>query len=123
MSFGALLDLRVQEGRAAARVTPSKGSDMSAEDVDAGIPAAQNFHPEFGYLCPSAQMRRKVRSAALTVLAGMAIAVGTALALVPQLVPPPGDSCRAIAAVGRGGVPSAAALPLTDRPRSRRGGG
>jgi len=111
-----LLDLRVQEGRAAAPVTPSKGSDMSAKDVEAEIPAAQNFHPEFGYLCPSAQMRRKVRSAALTVLAGMVIAAGTALALVSQLVQPPGDgapepSPLSVAAAS----PAAAALPLIDQ--------
>jgi hypothetical protein len=65
---------------------------MSTRDVHAEVPPAQNFHPEFGYLCPSAQMRRKVRRATMTMLAGMLIAAGTALALVPQLVPqPPGD--------------------------------
>src|ERR1700686_522150 len=70
---------------------PSEGSDMSSKDVHAAFPA-QNFHPEFGYLCPSARMRRKLRSAAVTFLAGMVIAAGTALALVPQLVPnSPGD--------------------------------
>jgi hypothetical protein len=84
---------------------------MSTKDVHAAFPPAQNFHPEFGYLCPSAQMRRKVRSAAMTFLAGMVIAAGTALALVPQLVPhSPGD-----------GVPAerplavAAAVPPIDR--------
>jgi hypothetical protein len=65
---------------------------MSTRDVHAEVPPAQNFHPEFGYLCPSALMRRKVRRASMTMLAGMLIAVGTALALVPQLAPqPPGD--------------------------------
>jgi hypothetical protein len=62
---------------------------MSTRDVHAAVPPAQNFHPEFGYLCPSAQMRRKVRRAGMTMLAGMLIAAGTALALVPQLVPQP----------------------------------
>jgi hypothetical protein len=59
---------------------------MSSKDDHAAFPA-QNFHPEFGYLCPSVRMRRRVRSAAITLLAGMVIAAGTALALVPQLVP------------------------------------
>jgi hypothetical protein len=64
-------------------------------DVHAEIPSAQNFHPEFGYLCPSAQMRRRLRRAALTVLAGMMIAAGSALALVAQLGPqPPAEGAR-----------------------------
>jgi hypothetical protein len=68
---------------------------MSSKDVHAAFPA-QNFHPEFGYLCPSARMRRKARSAAMTFLAGMVVAAGTALALVPQLVPlSAGDGVRA----------------------------
>src|SRR5260370_24829664 len=67
-SLSTLFALWVQEGRGAG--TPSEGSDMSAMDVHAEIPSAQNFHPEFGYLCPSPQMRRRVRSAALTVLSG-----------------------------------------------------
>jgi hypothetical protein len=83
---------------------------MSAMDVHAEIPSAQNFHPEFGYLCPSAHMRRRVRRAALTVLAGMMIAAGSALALVPQLVPqPPAEGAREQSA------PSvAAALPSSE---------
>jgi hypothetical protein len=73
---------------------------MSAMDVHAEIPSAQNFHPEFGYLCPSPQMRRRVRRAALTVLAGMAIAAGSALALVPQLVPqPPAEGAGELSAL------------------------
>jgi hypothetical protein len=72
---------------------------MFTKDVHAAIPSAQNFHPEFGYLCPSAQMRRKVRSAAMTVMVGMVIAAGTALALVPELAPqlvahPSGEGAR-----------------------------
>jgi hypothetical protein len=57
---------------------------MSTKDVHAGPPHAQNFHPEFGYFCPSKQLRRKVRSGAMTAGAVMLIVVGTALALVPQ---------------------------------------
>jgi hypothetical protein len=68
---------------------------MSALDVHAEIPSAQNFHPEFGYLCPSAHLRRRVRRATFKVLAGMMIAAGSALALVPQLVPqPPAEGPR-----------------------------
>jgi hypothetical protein len=60
---------------------------MSTRNAHVALPSAQNFHPEFGYFCPSAQVRRKVRSAALTILAGMVIAAGAALALVPEIVP------------------------------------
>jgi hypothetical protein len=70
---------------------PSKGSDMFTKDARAESPAAQNFHPEFGYFCPSARMRRKVRSAGMTLLVGMVIAAGTALALAPQMVSLPPD--------------------------------
>jgi uncharacterized low-complexity protein len=80
---------------------------MSAMDVHAEIPSAQNFHPEFGYLCPSAHMRRRVRRAALTVLAGMMIAAGSALALVPQLVPqPPAEGAREQSALSVPASPS-----------------
>jgi hypothetical protein len=73
---------------------------MSARDDHAEIPPVQNFHPEFGYLCPSPRLRRKVRSAMVTVLAAMAIAAGTLLALVPQLARPPGEqSALSVAAV------------------------
>ena len=84
---------------------------MSTKAVYAKAAPARNFHPEFGYLCPSAQMRRKVRRAAMTLLAGMLIAAGTVLALVVQLVlQPPGDAARRESAL------SAVALLRTDRP-------
>jgi hypothetical protein len=67
---------------------------MSIKDVHAGLPRAQNFHPEFGYLCPSKQLRRKVRSGVMTAGAVMLIAVGTALALVPQPAPQSRDGTR-----------------------------
>jgi hypothetical protein len=90
--------MRVQEGRGAGDV--SKGIDMSSKDVDAAAARTQSFHPEFGYLCPSPQMRRKVRSVVMTVAAGLSIAAGTALALMPQLAPPAsGDGMRAASAV------------------------
>lgn len=53
--------------------------------------SAQNFHPEFGYLCPTATMRRKVRRGAMMVMAGVVIAASTGLALVPRS---PGDGDR-----------------------------
>src|ERR1700736_3395263 len=63
---------------------------------EGGFSPAQSFHPEFGYLCPSAQFRRKARVAVVTLAAGMLIAGGMALALMPQLAPQsPGDGERA----------------------------
>jgi hypothetical protein len=67
---------------------------MSTKDVHAGPPRAQNFHPEFGYFCPSKQLRHKVRSGARTAGAVILIVVGTALALVPQLAPQSRDGTR-----------------------------
>ncbi len=65
--------------------------EMSARDVRADIPPAQ-FHPEFGYFCPSAQLRRKLRRAAMSVFVGILIAAGAGLALISQFVPQaPGD--------------------------------
>jgi hypothetical protein len=93
VNLSTLFTMRVREGRGADDAI--RGSDMFTIGVHAAIPSAQHFHPEFGYLCPSARTRRKLRSAAVTVLAGMVIAAGTALALVPQMVPhPPGDAMR-----------------------------
>jgi hypothetical protein len=75
---------------------------------DGGFSPAQSFHPEFGYLCPSAQFRRKARVVAVTLAAGMLIAGSMALALLPQLAPQPaGDGERAESLV------SAIALPAT----------
>ena len=55
--------------------------------VDAEVPTPESFHPEFGYLCPSARLRRKLRRIVVTVGTGMAIAAGTALVLSAALVP------------------------------------
>jgi hypothetical protein len=54
---------------------------------DGGFSRVQNFHPEFGYLCPSAQFRRKARNAVITLAAGGLISGSVALALLPQLTP------------------------------------
>jgi hypothetical protein len=78
-------------------MTLSQDSRMSINDLPAAMPSAQdfgaqNFHPEFGYLCPSPRLRRQLRKAAMTVLAGMAIAAATAHMLSSVLVPrPPGE--------------------------------
>jgi hypothetical protein len=85
-------------------------------------PSAQNFHPEFGYFCPTPRMRRNFRSAVITILAGLAIAVGAALALSPQLAPqseaarqfatPQVDPAMAVAAAPLAAAP----LNVADRP-------
>ena len=108
MGVSTLSGMRVQEGCGADDVI--RGSDMSTKAVYVEAAPAHNFHPEFGYLCPSAQMRRKVRRAAMTLLAGMLIAAGTVLALVVQLIlQPPGDAGRGASAL------SAVALLPTDK--------
>src|SRR5580704_4327013 len=58
---------------------------------DGGFSRAQNFHPEFGYLCPSARFRRKARNAVIMLAAGGLIAGSVALALLPQLTPQSSD--------------------------------
>jgi hypothetical protein len=87
---------------------------MSTWDVHAGFAPAQNFHPEFGYLCPSAQLRSRVRSTAVMLLVGMAIAGGLALALLPQLVPQLGPQ-PVSEGVREGSALVAMALPPIDK--------
>jgi hypothetical protein len=60
---------------------------------------APSFHPEFGYLCPSATFWRRVRIAAKVVLAGMAVAAGAAFGLSSVLLPPVDQSKRAAPAM------------------------
>jgi hypothetical protein len=108
VSFSTLFAMRAQEGRGAADAI--RRSSMPTWDVDAEPLPAQNFHPEIGYLCPTDQMRRKMRSAAMAVLAGMVITAGMAFALMGQLLPhPPADG------VGEESVLSAMALPPSDK--------
>ena len=59
-----------------------------------------SFHPEFGYLCPSAIFWRRVRRDAKLVLAGMAIAAGAALGLssLRPVAPPAHQDQRAVVA-------------------------
>jgi hypothetical protein len=114
--FSTLFTVRVKEGRGVP-VTPSKGNDMFTKGVHAEF-ASANFHPEFGYLCPTGALRRKLRGAAVTILAGTMIAAGTALALMPQLAPhPSGDGARVepVPSV----MPSIMAMPAIDQAADR----
>lgn len=73
---------------------------------DGEFSRAQNFHPEFGYLCPSAQFRRKARNAVIALAAGGLIAGSVALALLPQLTPQSsGDAGHAATALPVMAVP------------------
>jgi hypothetical protein len=65
----------------------STKDDRAAIFVPAEIPAPPGFHPEFGYFCPSAQLRRKLRRVVMTAAAGMVIAAGTALGISSALAP------------------------------------
>jgi hypothetical protein len=60
---------------------------MFTTDVQADTPAPPRFHPEFGYLCPSEQLRRQARRVVTTVVGGMLIAAGTALAISAASAP------------------------------------
>lgn len=75
---------------------------------DGGFSPAQNFHLEFGYLCPSAQFRRTLRNAVVALVAGTVIAASVAFALLPQLAPQPaGDGGREQTALSLIAVPPA----------------
>jgi hypothetical protein len=47
-------------------------------------PVAPQFHPELGYLCPSASVLRKLRSSAVMALVGLAMAASVVLAFAPR---------------------------------------
>jgi hypothetical protein len=88
---------------------------MFTKGVPAELASAHNFHPEFGYLCPTAALRRKLRGAAVTVLAGTMIAAGAVLALAPPH--PSGDSVRVEPVLSARAEPvlSAMAVPSIDK--------
>jgi hypothetical protein len=52
---------------------------------------AQSFHPELGYLCPAAGLRRRARRLAKLALVAVLVAGGSALGLSSALVAPPAE--------------------------------
>jgi hypothetical protein len=74
--------MRVEEGRGAGDAITGYSGMSTSTKYDRAELSTQNFHPEFGYFCPSARMQRKLRSAAITVvLAGLMLAAGAAVGL------------------------------------------
>jgi hypothetical protein len=59
-------------------------------------PLAQSFHPELGYLCPAAGLRRRVRRLAKLVLVAVVVAGGSALGLSSALVAPPAEEAARV---------------------------
>jgi hypothetical protein len=47
-------------------------------------PVPPDFHPDLGYLCPSASLVRNLRNGAITALAGLAMAASVTLAFAPS---------------------------------------
>jgi hypothetical protein len=66
-----------------------------------GWPAVPDFHPEFGFLCPSPRRRRGMRLAVIGVLATMAIGATMGLALAHRT---------------DGEEPTATAQPMDEQP-------
>jgi hypothetical protein len=82
-------------------VTPFKGGDMFG-DEHAVAPVGQSFHPEFGYLCPAAGLRRRVRQVAKLVLVAITVVGGAAFGLSSALwAPPAGKAARVAPAVAQ----------------------
>src|ERR1700732_808467 len=67
-------------------------------------PSAPDFHPEFGFLCPSPRRRRSVRLAVASVITGMAIGATIELAVAHWRG---GDVARSPAATSIDEQPSA----------------
>jgi hypothetical protein len=89
-----------------------------------GFAAAQSFHPELGYLCPSPGLRRRVRHFAKLLLVAAALVGGAALALSSALfAPPAGEATRVEPAVvaqvplSQAAIADAEAVPATTPPR------
>ena len=74
--------------------TPTEGGEMF-RDAQAS-PFAQGFHPELGYLCPAAGLRRRVRRLAKRVLVAVVVAGGSALGLSSALVAPPAEEAAGV---------------------------
>ena len=62
-------------------------------------PAATEFHPEFGYLCPGPQLRRMVRVALISTALGATVGAAGVLALMPRGEPSLMRAETALAAV------------------------
>jgi hypothetical protein len=59
-------------------------------------PMAQSFHPELGYLCPAAGLRRRARRLAKLALVAVVVAGGSALGLSSALVAPPAEEAAGV---------------------------
>lgn len=94
---------------------------MSKRDVPLGMASVQSFHPEFGYLCPSAGLKRKLRTVVKGALALALITLGATLAVSALVMPQRSQIVRteapAVAALpvdGPAKSPPAAALAIVD---------
>ena len=57
---------------------------------------AESFHPELGYLCPAAGLRRRVRRLAKLALVAAVVTGGSALGLSSALVAPPAEEAARV---------------------------
>ena len=62
----------------------------------ASTPFARSFHPELGYLCPAAGLRRRVRRLAKLALLAVVVAGGSAVGLSSALVAPPAEEAAQV---------------------------
>jgi hypothetical protein len=90
---------------------------MSKRDVPAAMAPVQSFHPEFGYFCPSAGLKRKLHTALKGTLAVALIAGGVALAVSALVMPQRSQVVRTEAsAVAALRVDEPAAMPPSTSP-------
>ena len=77
------------------------------------MPPAYDVHPEFGYFCPTPRMRRELRVAVVSILAGMAI--GAAIMAIHA-----GQAAETEAVSGNAQLKSSAPDPLAAVPAASR---